>query len=138
MAPLWTKTMANGENNWCSRHAMVRRMVGLIVLGSALASTDASAQTPTGHAAVQQAELFNPRPTSDIGCGISAEVLPRIFEPFVTDGKASGTGLGLAISKSIVDAHGGRIAVQSAEKAGTTFLITIPSARRRSRNVRGE
>ena len=65
---------------------------------------------------------------SDTGCGISSEVLPRIFEPFVTHGKANGTGLGLAISKSIVDAHGGKIAVQSAENAGTTFLITIPAA----------
>lgn len=64
---------------------------------------------------------------TDTGCGISAEVLPRIFEPFVTHGKVNGTGLGLAISKSIVDAHGGRIAVQSAENAGTTFLITIPA-----------
>ena len=64
---------------------------------------------------------------SDTGCGISAEVLPRIFEPFVTHGKANGTGLGLAISKSIVDAHGGKIAVQSGENAGTTFLITIPA-----------
>ena len=64
---------------------------------------------------------------SDTGCGISAEVLPRIFEPFVTHGKANGTGLGLAISKSIVEAHGGKIAVQSAENAGTTFLITIPA-----------
>lgn len=65
---------------------------------------------------------------SDTGCGISPEVLPRIFEPFVTHGKAHGTGLGLAISKSIVDAHGGKIAVQSTENAGTTFLITIPAA----------
>ena len=64
---------------------------------------------------------------SDTGCGIAPEVLPRIFEPFVTHGKAHGTGLGLAISKSIVDAHGGQIAVQSAENSGTTFLITIPA-----------
>jgi signal transduction histidine kinase len=64
---------------------------------------------------------------SDTGCGIAADVLPTIFEPFVTHGKAHGTGLGLAISKSIVDAHGGKIAVQSAENAGTTFLITLPA-----------
>ena len=63
---------------------------------------------------------------TETGCGIAAEVLPRIFEPFVTHGKAHGTGLGLAISKSIVDAHGGHISVQSTENAGTTFLITIP------------
>ncbi len=65
---------------------------------------------------------------TDNGCGISSDVLPTIFEPFVTHGKTHGTGLGLAISKSIIDAHGGTIAVQSEENAGTTFLITIPAA----------
>lgn len=65
---------------------------------------------------------------TDTGCGIAADVLPRVFEPFVTHGKAHGTGLGLAISKSIVDAHGGKIAVQSTENVGTTFSITIPTA----------
>lgn len=54
-------------------------MVGLITLGSALASTDASAQTPTGNAAVQQAQLFNQRPTS----ATSAEG-ERLFPPLDT------------------------------------------------------
>ena len=65
---------------------------------------------------------------SDTGCGIAADVLPRIFEPFVTHGKAHGTGLGLAISKSIVDAHGGKITVESVADVGTTFVITLPAA----------
>ena len=64
---------------------------------------------------------------SDNGCGIAPDVLPTIFEPFVTHGKTHGTGLGLAISKSIVDAHGGKIAVESAENVGTRFLITLPA-----------
>jgi signal transduction histidine kinase len=64
---------------------------------------------------------------SDNGCGIAPDVLPRIFEPFVTHGKTHGTGLGLAISKSIVDAHGGKIAVESAPNVGTKFLITLPA-----------
>jgi signal transduction histidine kinase len=65
---------------------------------------------------------------SDTGCGIPAELLPRIFEPFVTHGKANGTGLGLAISKAVVEAHQGTIAVSSSER-GTTFQIDLPLAR---------
>ena len=62
---------------------------------------------------------------ADTGCGIPSELLPEIFEPFVTHGKADGTGLGLAISKAVVDAHHGIISVTSSEK-GTTFQIDLP------------
>ena len=62
---------------------------------------------------------------SDTGHGIKSDILPTIFEPFVTHGKANGTGLGLAISKACVDAHGGNITVQSNE-GGTTFRIDFP------------
>jgi signal transduction histidine kinase len=61
----------------------------------------------------------------DTGSGIPAELLPRIFEPFVSHGKENGTGLGLAISKSVVEAHHGLIWVKSNE-AGTTFTIDLP------------
>jgi signal transduction histidine kinase len=62
---------------------------------------------------------------SDTGHGIKSELLPKIFEPFVTAGKTNGTGLGLAIAKTVVDAHGGTITVESSE-AGTTFRIVLP------------
>jgi signal transduction histidine kinase len=61
---------------------------------------------------------------ADTGCGIPPDMLPRIFEPFVTHGKSNGTGLGLAISKSVVAAHGGSIAVESDER-GTTFKVDL-------------
>jgi signal transduction histidine kinase len=63
---------------------------------------------------------------ADTGCGIPKDVLPRVFEPFVTHGKSHGTGLGLAIAKSIVDAHGGSIQVRSTEGAGTSFAVNMP------------
>jgi signal transduction histidine kinase len=63
---------------------------------------------------------------SDTGCGIPAELLPRIFEPFVTSGKANGTGLGMAIAKAVVEAHGGEISARSKVGCGTTILIRLP------------
>jgi len=61
----------------------------------------------------------------DMGSGIPAERLERIFEPLYTT-KPGGTGLGLCIVHEIVTAHGGQITVQSAEGQGTTFRITLP------------
>ncbi len=61
----------------------------------------------------------------DTGEGIPADVLPRIFEPWVTT-KTKGMGLGLAIARRIVEAHGGRIAAQSRAGEGSRFTITLP------------
>jgi signal transduction histidine kinase len=63
---------------------------------------------------------------SDTGSGIPAEVLPKLFEPFVTHGKANGTGLGLAIAKSVIEAHGGKISLSSVHGSGTTVDIRLP------------
>ena len=62
---------------------------------------------------------------ADMGTGISKENLKKLFGPLFTT-KAKGMGLGLAICKRIVEAHGGRITVESVVDRGTTFAITIP------------
>jgi len=62
---------------------------------------------------------------ADSGTGIPENVLPKIFSPLTTT-KAKGMGMSLAICKRIVDAHGGKIAVESAVGKGTTFTITLP------------
>ena len=62
---------------------------------------------------------------SDTGCGIPAEILPKLFEPFVTHGKSHGTGLGMAIAKSVIEAHGGKISVTSVPGSGTTVEIRL-------------
>ncbi len=63
---------------------------------------------------------------SDTGCGIPPEILPKLFEPFVTHGKSHGTGLGMAIAKSIVEAHLGTISVSSVQGNGTDVEIRLP------------
>jgi signal transduction histidine kinase len=63
---------------------------------------------------------------ADSGTGIPENVLPKIFSPLITT-KAKGMGMSLAICKRIVDAHGGKIAVESAVGKGTTFTITLPT-----------
>jgi len=63
---------------------------------------------------------------SDTGCGIPPELLPRIFEPFVTSGKPNGTGLGMAIAKAVVEAHDGEILAKSKVGCGTTMTVRLP------------
>jgi PAS domain S-box-containing protein len=65
----------------------------------------------------------------DSGVGIQDEHLPRVFDRFWESSEGArtkGTGLGLSIAKGIVEAHGGRIWVESAPGDGSTFAFTVP------------
>src|SRR5438067_5247666 len=62
---------------------------------------------------------------ADDGPGVPAELTDKIFNPFFTT-KVTGTGLGLAIVRKIVDAHDGRIDVNSVRESGTRFRVTLP------------
>jgi signal transduction histidine kinase len=67
---------------------------------------------------------------ADEGVGIAPDQIGHLFEPFSRLGReqeATGTGLGLYISKGIVEAHGGRIWVESAVNQGSTFYVELPS-----------
>jgi len=61
----------------------------------------------------------------DAGCGLDPEDLERIFEPYHTT-KPGGLGMGLSISRSIIEAHGGRLWVESNPDRGVTVYFTVP------------
>ncbi len=63
---------------------------------------------------------------SDTGCGIPADILPHVLEPFFTTKPGSGTGLGLSICQAYVRSHGGDIVVESIPHQGTSVRITLP------------
>ncbi|MCU0886482.1 MAG: PAS domain-containing protein [Rubritepida sp.] len=62
---------------------------------------------------------------ADRGPGLPPEVTERLFEPFVST-REEGMGVGLSISRTIVEAHGGRIAARPREGGGTEFVIVLP------------
>ena len=64
---------------------------------------------------------------SDTGCGMSKELIEKIFVPFfTTKDVGEGTGLGLPVVHGIVTSHGGDISVQSRPKEGTLFIVRLP------------
>jgi signal transduction histidine kinase/ActR/RegA family two-component response regulator len=63
----------------------------------------------------------------DYGCGIPADILPRIFDPYFTT-KRGGSGLGLATAYAIVSKHGGNLSVESKPGHGTVLTIDLPAS----------
>jgi signal transduction histidine kinase len=74
----------------------------------------------------------------DFGSGMDAETMQKIFEPYFStkegpdESGKGGTGLGLAACKNIIEAHGGKIRVESAIGQGTKFVIKLPVDRQKS------
>jgi signal transduction histidine kinase len=72
--------------------------------------------------ASQKEVLFS---VKDTGPGIDTEILPNIFEPFIT-GKPTGTGLGLTITHDIIHQHHGRIQAENHAEGGAVFHVWLP------------
>ena len=103
------------------------------VVGNAVLYTSPDTQILVDAAAGSQ--IVSLRVTDD-GPGISAELLPRVFDKFARQRRADrrqGTGLGLAIAKGIVEAHGGSIAAESpvSNGRGTRIVMTLPASEKR-------
>jgi two-component system sensor histidine kinase BaeS len=108
------------------------------LLRNALRYTPAGGEIHLSATSVEDGVEFR---VSDSGPGIDPEALPHIFDRFYrTDASrqrdTGGSGLGLAIAKSLVEAHGGQIRVESHREEGTTFVIQIPEIETTPKEVR--
>jgi signal transduction histidine kinase len=84
---------------------------------------------PGGRLTVQTRNIFDRTEVffsvKDTGPGIDADILPRIFDAFITS-KHSGTGLGLTITHDILQQHRGRISAENAPQGGAIFQVWLP------------
>jgi PAS domain S-box-containing protein len=97
------------------------------LIGNAMKFTRAGGWIMVGAESREQEVVFW---VADTGCGIAAESVSRVFDRFWQAGRAErhGAGLGLPIAKGIVEAHSGRIWVESTPGRGSTFFFSIPRA----------
>jgi two-component system phosphate regulon sensor histidine kinase PhoR len=96
------------------------------LLHNAIKFTPEGGQIAVAARQAQDSVIFS---VKDTGIGIAEDDLPRIFERFFKADRArstGGTGLGLAISRHLVEAHGGKIWVESIEGKGSKFSFSIP------------
>jgi signal transduction histidine kinase len=97
------------------------------LIGNAIKFTNAGGRITVGAGSREHEVVFW---VADTGCGIATESLPRVFDRFWQADRAGhhGAGLGLPIAKGIVDAHRGRIWVESTLGLGSVFFVAIPLA----------
>jgi PAS domain S-box-containing protein len=123
-------TLERGEMDrdatvFADRDRVVQALGNLI--SNALKFTPPGGQvTVSVHATGDQVHIS----VADTGPGIAPDQVPRLFDRFWQANRKDrrGVGLGLSIVKGIADAHGGDVRVQTAEGAGTTFTLVLPSA----------
>jgi len=110
---------------WGDRDRLLQVFDNLI--GNAIKFTKSGGAITVGTASKDHEAVFW---VADTGCGIAPEHLPRVFDRFwqATRTGRHGAGLGLPIIKGIVEAHGGRIWVESTQGKGSVFSFTIPKA----------
>lgn len=109
----------------CDRHRLAQVLANLV--GNALKYTQAGGQIRVRMEAIGPDGYFA---VTDTGAGIASQDLPHVFDRFWRGhaGGLTGTGLGMAITRGIIEAHGGRIWVESQEGTGTSVYFTLPLA----------
>lgn len=112
---------------WCDA-AQIKQVLLNLIMNAAQAMPQGGTLTLTVQADRRRSQLDGVGIcviVRDTGSGIAPEHYSRIFDPFFTT-KDDGTGLGLAIVHALVEAHRGRIDVESVPGQGTAFIITLP------------
>jgi len=104
----------------CNRDTLVGALLN--VIENALQASDSPARLKVHLFRREHSLHLN---ISDAGCGIDAELLGRLGEPFLTT-KATGTGLGLAVVKAVVRAHQGKLQLRSKVGRGTCVNVELP------------
>jgi putative PEP-CTERM system histidine kinase len=106
--------------------AMDREQMHKVIVNLLVNAKEASPSGAEIRIATETRNGYGVLSVTDQGCGMSADFLrQRLFKPFQTT-KKKGIGIGMFQSKMIVEAHGGRIEVDSTEGAGTTFRVLLP------------
>ena len=124
VSPTVSKAMASGNQ--------IQRVLINLLVNARQAMPDGGGITVTLEDDASSEEVV--LTVRDTGSGIPREQLPHIFDPFFTTKEGpdetgkGGTGLGLAACKEIIDAHDGRIRVESSVGKGTAFIIRLPRA----------
>jgi signal transduction histidine kinase len=110
---------------WADRDRLMQVFANLV--GNAVKFTPSGGVITIGATTLGTDGLFWVR---DTGCGIAVQDQSHVFDRFwqAQSTRGTGSGLGLAIAKTIVEAHGGHVWVESSPGAGSTFFFSIPAA----------
>jgi signal transduction histidine kinase len=113
------------QDIWADRHRLLQVLENLI--GNAVKFTPGGGRISIRATSEERQTVFR---VTDNGVGIAANDVPHVFDRFwqARKGARDGAGLGLPIARGIVEAHGGRIWVESTLGSGTSFFFTIPTA----------
>lgn len=103
-----------------------RDQMAKVVTNLVINAREAMGAGGTLHLSTQADQTWATLAVSDTGCGMSADFISKsLFRPFQTT-KKNGLGIGMFHSKMIVEAHGGRLTVESTPGLGTTFRVHLP------------
>ena len=110
----------------CDQNQLIQVLINLLINArDAMPPEGGAVRLTTGRLPDGQGQFVE---VSDSGHGIDPELMPRIFEPFVTSKPVEeGTGLGLSIAAEIMEGHGGRIEAHNNDAGGATFTMILPS-----------
>ena len=108
-------------------HNIVLNAVQAMPEGGHIRAVGANHQLRDHDVSTLQAGPYVTLAIHDNGCGIPADVMPNIFDPYYTT-KSSGNGLGLATADAIMRKHDGFITVRSEVNVGTTFVLYLPAS----------